>query len=182
MLPARSRNYYDVRELIGRLVDGGRFREVCERWARNMVVGFARLEGHTVAIIANQARHRGGVIDVAASQKGRKFVRTCDAFGIPMLVLVDTPGFMPGSREEAAGVISHGAELVRAFAGRELTARDGDRAQGLRRRVHHDELEGSGRRCRVLLAAGGDRDHEPGGGGRDHPRSPTAPHPRRRRA
>ena len=117
VLPARSRNYYDVRELIGRLVDGGRFREVSERWARNMVVGFARLEGHTVAIIANQARHRGGVIDVAASQKGRKFVRTCDAFGIPMLVLVDTPGFMPGSREEAAGVISHGAELVRAFAG-----------------------------------------------------------------
>jgi acetyl-CoA carboxylase carboxyltransferase component len=116
VLPARSRNYYDVRDLIGRLVDGGRFREVCERWARNMVVGFARLEGHTVAIIANQARHRGGVIDVAASQKGRKFVRTCDAFGIPMLVLVDTPGFMPGSREEAAGVISHGAELVRAFA------------------------------------------------------------------
>jgi acetyl-CoA carboxylase carboxyltransferase component len=117
VLPLRSRNYYDVRELIGRVVDAGRFQEVSERWARNMVVGFSRLEGHAVAIIANQARHRGGVIDVAASQKGRKFVRTCDAFGIPMLVLVDTPGFMPGSREEAAGVISHGAELVRAFAG-----------------------------------------------------------------
>ena len=116
VLPPRSRSYYDVRELIKCLVDGGRFREVSERWARNMVVGFARLEGHAVAIIANQARHRGGIIDVAASQKGRKFVRTCDAFGVPMLVLVDTPGFMPGSRQEAAGVISHGAELLRAFA------------------------------------------------------------------
>ena len=116
MLPPSSRSYYDVRALIGRLVDGGRFHEVLERWARNMVVGFARLEGHTVAVIANQPRHRGGIIDVAASQKGRKFIRTCDAFRLPLLVLVDTPGFMPGSREEAAGVISHGAELLRAFA------------------------------------------------------------------
>jgi acetyl-CoA carboxylase carboxyltransferase component len=116
VLPPRSRSYYDVRELIKRLVDGGHFQEVSERWARNMVVGFARLEGHAIAIIANQARHRGGIIDVQASQKGRKFIRTCDAFCIPMLVLVDTPGFMPGSREEAAGVISHGAELLRAFA------------------------------------------------------------------
>ena len=103
VLPPRSRNYYDVRELITRLVDGGQFREVSERWARNMVVGFARLDGHTVAIIANQARHRGGIIDVQASRKGTKFIRTCDAFRIPMLVLVDTPGFMPGSREEADG-------------------------------------------------------------------------------
>src|SRR5262249_7531695 len=63
-----------------------------------------------------QARHRGGIIDVEASRKGRKFIRTCDAFGLPMLVLVDTPGFMPGSQQEAAGVISHGAELLRAFA------------------------------------------------------------------
>jgi acetyl-CoA carboxylase carboxyltransferase component len=116
VLPPSSRNYYDVRELIGRLVDGGRFREVSEHWARNMVVGFARLEGHSVAVIANQPRHRGGIIDVEASQKGRKFICTCDAFRIPMLVLVDTPGFMPGSRQEAAGVISHGAGLLRAFA------------------------------------------------------------------
>jgi acetyl-CoA carboxylase carboxyltransferase component len=116
VLPASSRSYYDVRDVIRRIVDAGRFQEVAERWARNMVVGFARLDGHAVAIVANQARHRGGIIDVPASQKGRKFIHTCDTFGIPMLVLVDTPGFMPGSREEAAGVISHGAGLVRAFA------------------------------------------------------------------
>jgi acetyl-CoA carboxylase carboxyltransferase component len=111
-----SRSYYDIRDLIRRVVDGGRFREASEQWARNIVVGFARLEGNSVAIIANQPRHRGGIIDVEASQKGTKFIRTCAAFGIPMLVLVDTPGFMPGSRQEAAGVISHGAKLLRAFA------------------------------------------------------------------
>ncbi len=116
VLPPSSRSYYDVRELIARLVDAGRFQEVSERWARNMVVGFARLDGRAIAIVANQARYRGGIINVEASQKGAKFIRTCDAFGIPMLVLVDTPGFMPGSREEAAGVISHGAGLLRAFA------------------------------------------------------------------
>jgi acetyl-CoA carboxylase carboxyltransferase component len=116
VLPASSRSYYDMRELIGRLVDAGHFLEVSEQWARNMVCGFARLEGHSIAVIANQPRHRGGIIDVEASQKGRKFISTCDAFRIPMLVLVDTPGFMPGSRQEKAGVISHGAGLLRAFA------------------------------------------------------------------
>jgi acetyl-CoA carboxylase carboxyltransferase component len=117
VLPPLSRNYYDVRDVIARIVDGGRLQEVSEGWARNMVVGFARLEGNPVAIVANQARHRGGIIDVEASRKGSKFIRTCDAFGIPLLVLVDTPGFMPGSREETAGVIGHGAQLVKAFAG-----------------------------------------------------------------
>jgi len=115
-LPDQSRSYYDVREVIARLLDGGRFLEVSPRWARNMVVGFGRLEGNPVGVIANQPRHLGGIIDVDASQKGAKFVRTCDAFGLPMLVLVDTPGFMPGTRQEGAGVIRHGAELVRAFA------------------------------------------------------------------
>ena len=116
LLPERSRSYYEVRDLIRRLVDGGRFLEVSPSWARNMVVGFARLEGQAIAVIANQPRHLGGIIDVDGSRKGAKFVRTCDAFGLPMMVLVDTPGFMPGTRQEGAGVIRHGAELVRAFA------------------------------------------------------------------
>jgi len=116
-LPKRSRAFYDVRDLIRRIVDGGRFLEVAPRWARNMVCGFARLEGQSIAVIANQAAYLGGIIDVEASQKGAKFVRTCDRYGIPLLVLVDTPGFMPGSRQETLGVIRHGAELVRAFAG-----------------------------------------------------------------
>jgi acetyl-CoA carboxylase carboxyltransferase component len=115
-LPQRQRSFYDIRTVIWTLVDGGHFLEVGPRWARNMVVGFARIEGHAIGVVANQSKHLGGVIDVDGSQKGAKFVRTCDAFGIPLLVLVDTPGFMPGSRQESAGVIRHGAELLRAFA------------------------------------------------------------------
>ena len=116
-LPERQRSFYDVRAVIAALVDGGRFLEVGPRWARNMVVGVARLEGRAIGVVANQSKHLGGVIDVDASQKAAKFVRTCDAFGVPLLVLVDTPGFMPGTRQESAGVIRHGAELLRAFAG-----------------------------------------------------------------
>jgi acetyl-CoA carboxylase carboxyltransferase component len=116
VLPLEARGYYDVRDVIRALVDGGVFLEVASRWARNMVVGFARLEGRPLAIVANQPRYLGGIIDVDGSQKGAKFLRTCNAFGIPLLVLVDTPGFMPGTRQESLGVIRHGAELVRAFA------------------------------------------------------------------
>jgi adenylyl-sulfate kinase len=115
-VPSRSRSFYDVRDVVRSLVDGGAFLEVAPRWARNMVVGFARLEGHSIGVVANQSRHLGGVIDVDGSQKGAKFVRTCDAFGIPLLVLVDTPGFMPGMRQEGAGIIRHGAALLHAFA------------------------------------------------------------------
>jgi acetyl-CoA carboxylase carboxyltransferase component len=115
-LPSSPRGYYDMRSMIGSLVDGGTFLEVGHRWARNMVVGFARLEGHVVGVVANQPRHMGGIIDIEGSQKGAKFIRTCDSFGIPLLVLVDTPGFMPGTRQERGGVIRHGASLVRAFA------------------------------------------------------------------
>jgi len=115
-LPRRQRSFYDVRTVIRALVDAGHFLEVGPRWARNIVVGFARIEGHAIGVVANQSRHLGGVLDVEGSQKGAKFVRTCDAFGVPLVVLVDTPGFMPGSRQENAGVIRHGAELLRAFA------------------------------------------------------------------
>lgn len=116
VLPPASRSYYEVREVIRRVVDGGRMLEVSPRWARNMVTALARLEGHPVGVIANQTRHLGGIIDVEGSQKAAKFVRTCASFGLPLLVLVDTPGFMPGTRQESAGVIRYGAELVRAFA------------------------------------------------------------------
>ncbi len=115
-LPPRQRNFYDVRNVIRALADAGQFLEVGPRWARNMVVGFARMEGHAIGVVANQPKHLGGVIDVDGSQKGAKFVRTCDAFGVPLVVLVDTPGFMPGSRQEGAGVIRHGADLLRSFA------------------------------------------------------------------
>jgi acetyl-CoA carboxylase carboxyltransferase component len=116
LVPRNGRKVYDVRNVVRGLADDGEFLEVAERWARNMVTGFARIEGRSVGVIANQPRHLGGVIDVHASEKGARFVNGCDRFGIPLVVLVDTPGFMPGLRQEENGIIRHGAQLVRAFA------------------------------------------------------------------
>lgn len=115
-VPAEGRKVYDVRHVIRDLVDGGALLEVHAGWARNVVCGFARVEGHAVGIVANQPRHIGGVLDADASQKAARFVQTCDRFGVPIVVLVDTPGFLPGTRQEQGGVIRHGAKLVHAFA------------------------------------------------------------------
>ncbi len=116
LVPTNPRSVYDVRSVIRCLGDGSRSLELAPRWARNMVTALTRLHGRPVGVIANQPHHLGGVIDVAAAEKGARFVRTCDSFGIPLVVLVDTPGFLPGTRQEANGVIRHGAALVRAFA------------------------------------------------------------------
>jgi acetyl-CoA carboxylase carboxyltransferase component len=116
-VPAEARRVYDVRAVVESIVDGGRLLEISSRWARNMTTGFARIDGRPIGIVANQPRRVGGVIDAAASEKAARFVNTCDRFGIPLVVLVDTPGFMPGTRQEGAGVIRHGASLLRAFAG-----------------------------------------------------------------
>jgi methylmalonyl-CoA decarboxylase subunit alpha len=115
-LPASHRRVYDVRTVIAALVDDGRFLEFSGQWARNMVTAFARLAGHPVGVIANQPRYLGGSIDSPASEKGTWFVDLCDRFGLPLVVLVDTPGFVPGARRERAGIIRHGAALLRAFA------------------------------------------------------------------
>jgi acetyl-CoA carboxylase carboxyltransferase component len=116
VLPPSDRAVYDVRDVAARLVDGGELLELAPRWARNLVVGLARLDGRPVGVIANQPRHLGGTLDAAASQKGAWFVDLCDRFGLPLVVLVDTPGFLPGVAQEQAGVIRHGAGLLRAFA------------------------------------------------------------------
>jgi acetyl-CoA carboxylase carboxyltransferase component len=115
-VPAQAREVYDVRHVASALVDGGRLMEVSPRWSRNIVCAFARLEGRAIGIVASQPRHLGGVLDSSASQKAARFVRTCNAFGLALLVLVDTPGFLPGARQEKDGVIRHGAKLVHAFA------------------------------------------------------------------
>jgi acetyl-CoA carboxylase carboxyltransferase component len=115
-VPQSARQVYDVRDVVRAVVDGERFLEVAPMWARNLVTGFARLGGASVGIVANQPRYLGGVLDVHASEKGARFVRSCNDYGIALLVLVDTPGFLPGRRQEAAGVIRHGAQLVHAFA------------------------------------------------------------------
>jgi acetyl-CoA carboxylase carboxyltransferase component len=115
-VPEDPRKVYDIRSAIAGIVDGGSLLEVQPRWARSIVTGFARIDGRPVGVIANQPRFLGGVLDAESSQKGARFVETCDAYGVPLVVLVDTPGFMPGTRQEQAGVIRFGATLVRAFA------------------------------------------------------------------
>jgi acetyl-CoA carboxylase carboxyltransferase component len=116
LVPRDPRKVYDVRDVARAVADGGRLLEIASGWARNMVTGFARVEGRPVGIVANQPRYLGGVIDSAGAEKAAGFVQTCSAYGIPMVVLVDTPGFLPGTRQESRGVIRYGAGLLRAFA------------------------------------------------------------------
>ena len=115
-LPASDRQVYDVRDVAAGLLDGGSLLEMSARWARNLVVGFGHVRGRPVGVIANQPRHLGGCLDAAASEKGAWFVDTCDRFGLPLVVLADTPGFLPGATQERAGVLRHGASLLRAFS------------------------------------------------------------------
>jgi acetyl-CoA carboxylase carboxyltransferase component len=115
-VPVEPRRVYDVRDVIRRVVDRAELLEVGAGWARNIVTSFARIEGRPVGVIANQPRRLGGVLDAASSEKAARFVSKCDAFGVPLVVFVDTPGFMPGSRQESIGVIRYGATLVHAFA------------------------------------------------------------------
>ena len=106
----------DVREVIYRLVDAGDFMEVHAQFAQNMCIGFARLAGRTVGVVANQPMYLAGVLDIDSSRKGARFVRFCDAFNIPILTLVDVPGYLPGTSQEYGGIITHGAKLVFAYA------------------------------------------------------------------
>lgn len=115
-VPSSARHVYDVRDVIVSLVDGGRHLELSARWARNLVTTFCHLDGRPVGVIANQPRYLGGTIDSAASEKGRWFIDLCDRLGLPIVTLVDTPGFLPGAKQEQVGVIRHGAALLRAFA------------------------------------------------------------------
>ena len=116
VVPSEPRRAYDVRDALRGIVDAGSLLELCPRWARNVVTTFARIEGRPVGIVANQPHYLAGVLDAESSEKAARFVSFCDSFGLPLIAVVDTPGFMPGSKQERAGVIRHGASLVRAFA------------------------------------------------------------------
>ncbi|MFB4279822.1 MULTISPECIES: acyl-CoA carboxylase subunit beta [unclassified Nonomuraea] len=116
VLPANPRTAYDVRQVIGGIVDRGSFLELQARFARNLVIGFARIEGRSVGIVANQPQALAGALDISASEKGARFVRLCDAFGVPLVTLVDTSGFLPGTKQESNGVIRKGAKLLYAFS------------------------------------------------------------------
>ncbi len=115
-LPASPRSVYDVRTVVHGIVDTGSFLELQPRFARNMVIGFARIDGRPIGVVANQPRTMAGVLDIRASEKGARFVRLCDAFGLPLITLVDTPGFLPGRDQESGGIIRKGAKLLYAYA------------------------------------------------------------------
>ena len=116
MVPADPMQPYDMRELFRLVVDDAYFFEVQEHYARNLVVGFARLGGQPVGIVANQPAMLAGVLDINASDKGARFVRFCDCFNIPLITFEDVPGFLPGTQQEFGGIIRHGAKLLYAFA------------------------------------------------------------------
>jgi acetyl-CoA carboxylase carboxyltransferase component len=116
VVPYEPRRVYDVRDALAGIVDADSMVELCPRWARNVVTVLARIEGRPVGVVANQPHHLAGVLDAEGSEKAARFVTFCNSFGVPLIAVVDTPGFMPGSKQERAGVIRHGASLVRAFA------------------------------------------------------------------
>ena len=116
VVPSSPQKPYDMHDVIGRVADEDSFFEVGDRFARNILTGFARLDGHSVGVVANQPRVNAGTLDIDASLKGARFVRFCDAFNIPILTLVDVPGFMPGKDQEHGGIIKHGAKLLYAFS------------------------------------------------------------------
>jgi acetyl-CoA carboxylase carboxyltransferase component len=115
IVPESPHKAYDMKRVIGAVVDDGELHEYSPHWARNLICGFARLGGHPVGIVANQPQVLAGVLDIDSSEKGARFVRTCDAFNVPLVSFVDVPGFLPGSDQEHGGVIRHGAKLLYAF-------------------------------------------------------------------
>jgi propionyl-CoA carboxylase beta chain len=116
VVPENANKPYDIKEVITRTVDNGDFMEVQEHYAGNIVVGFARYDGRSVGIVANQPAVLAGVLDIDASLKAARFVRFCDCFNIPLVVFEDVPGFLPGTDQEWRGIIKHGAKLLYAFA------------------------------------------------------------------
>ncbi|MGB2757276.1 MAG: acyl-CoA carboxylase subunit beta [Acidimicrobiia bacterium] len=115
LIPASPNQPYDMKKLIAEVVDDGDFFEVQPRWAMNIVCGFARVGGRPVGIVGNQPMHLAGCLDIEASEKASRFVRTCDAFNVPLVTFVDVPGFLPGTDQEYGGIIRHGAKLLYAY-------------------------------------------------------------------
>ena len=115
IIPDNPNKAYDMYQVIGSIVDDGRFLEVHQTWAKNIIVGFAHMNGRSVGIVANQPKILAGVLDINASRKAARFVRFCDAFNIPLVTLVDVPGFLCGTQQEYGGIITNGAKLLYAY-------------------------------------------------------------------
>jgi propionyl-CoA carboxylase beta chain len=115
IVPASAKEPYDIKDVIRTIVDERGFYEVFPLWAMNIVIGFARLDGRSVGIVANQPKTLAGTLDIESSEKAARFIRFCDAFNIPLLTFVDVPGFLPGTAQEYGGIIRRGAKLLYAF-------------------------------------------------------------------
>jgi propionyl-CoA carboxylase beta chain len=131
MMPESAATPYDMRDVIAQVVDEESFMEIHEHFAANILVGFARVGGMSIGIVANQPSHLAGVLDTDASRKAARFVRFCDCFNIPLLVLVDVPGFLPGTDQEWNGIILHGAKLLYAFSEATVPQDNPDHPQSL---------------------------------------------------
>ncbi|OYW13098.1 MAG: hypothetical protein B7X02_02845 [Rhodospirillales bacterium 12-54-5] len=116
VVPENANKPYDMFDVLRRVVDEEDFFEINGEFAKNIIVGFGRMEGHTVGFVANQPMEMAGCLDIDASRKAARFVRFCDAFGIPIVTFVDVPGFLPGTSQEHNGIIRHGAKLLYAYA------------------------------------------------------------------
>ena len=116
IVPADFKKSYDMHQVILRIVDNEDFFEVLPRFAPNIIIGFARMDGCSIGIVANQPRFKAGCLDVDSSDKAARFIRFCDAFNIPLINLVDVPGYFPGATQEHAGIIRHGAKMLYAYA------------------------------------------------------------------
>jgi len=116
LIPPDENKFFDVKQLIGGLVDADSFLEIHARWAKELVVGYARLDGAAIGVVANQPKHKGGVLFVDSADKAARFINTCNAFGIPLLFLADVPGFMIGTAVEREGIIRHGAKMISAVS------------------------------------------------------------------
>ena len=164
LVPASANQPYDMLDLIHSVADDGGFLEVHQHFARNLVVGFARLGGRSVGIVANQPAHLAGVLDIDASVKGARFVRFCDAFNIPLITFEDVPGFLPGTSQEFGGIIRHGAKLLVRLRRGNRAEDHGHHTEGLRRRLlrHVEQAPPHGLQLRLAhRRSGGD-----GSGGR----------------
>ena len=115
LLPDNANQAYEMKDVIKSIVDNGEFYEASQFWAKNIITGFARMDGSTIGIIANQPKVMAGCLDIDASDKSARFIRFCDAFGIPLLNMVDVPGFLPGTHQEYGGIIRHGAKMLYAY-------------------------------------------------------------------
>ena len=181
IVPDDSSKPYDVHKVIEPIVDDGDFLEVHAGYAKSIVVGFARMGGRVVGIVANNPAQVAGVLDVDSSRKGARFVRFCDAFNVPIVTLVDVPGYLPGTAQEYGGIIVHGAKLLYAYAEATVPEDHDHPAQGLRRRLPRHGLQAPARRHQLRLAARRDRRHRPRRRGEHHlpPRDRGRAGPRR---